>query len=52
MHLKQLPGLAIQRLMEKGYGFGAEGDWKVAAMVRLMKSHDSRHERCKRNINA
>ncbi len=35
--LKQLPGLAIQRLEEKGYGFGAEGDWKVAAMVRLMK---------------
>ena len=35
--LKQLPGLAIQRLMEKGYGFGAEGDWKVAAMVRMMK---------------
>ena len=30
--LKQLPGLAIQRLMEKGYGFGAEGDWKTAAM--------------------
>ena len=35
--LKQLPGLAIQRLMEKGYGFGGEGDWKTAAMVRLMK---------------
>lgn len=35
--LKQLPGLSIQRLMQKGYGFGAEGDWKVAAMVRLMK---------------
>lgn len=35
--LSQLPGLAIQRLMEKGYGFGAEGDWKTAAMVRLMK---------------
>ena len=35
--LKQLPGLAIQRLEEKGYGFGAEGDWKVASMVRLMK---------------
>ena len=35
--LKQLPGLAIQRLMEKGYGFGAEGDWKVAALVRLFK---------------
>ena len=35
--LKQRPGLAIQRLMEKGYGFGAEGDWKTAAMVRVMK---------------
>ena len=35
--LQQLPGLAMQRLMEKGYGFGAEGDWKTAAMVRLMK---------------
>ncbi len=35
--LRQLPGLAIQRLEEKGYGFGAEGDWKVAAMVRIMK---------------
>lgn len=35
--MKQLPGLAIQRLMEKGYGFGGEGDWKTAAMVRLMK---------------
>ena len=34
--LKQLPGLAMQRLMEKGYGFGAEGDWKTAAMVRVM----------------
>ncbi len=36
-YLKQLPGLAIQRLMEKGYGFGAEGDWKTAALVRIMK---------------
>lgn len=35
--LQQLPGLAIQRLMAKGYGFGGEGDWKTAAMVRLMK---------------
>ena len=35
--MKQLPGLAIQRLMADGYGFGAEGDWKTAAMVRLMK---------------
>jgi len=35
--MKQLPGMAIQRLMEKGYGFGAEGDWKTAAMDRLIK---------------
>ena len=35
--LKQLPGLATQRMMEKGYGFGPEGDWKVAAMVRTLK---------------
>jgi len=35
--LPQLPGLASQRLMESGYGFGAEGDWKTAAMVRAMK---------------
>jgi len=35
--LKQLPGLASQRLMAKGYGFGAEGDWKTAALLRFMK---------------
>ena len=35
--LKQLPGLAVQRLMAKGYGFGAEGDWKTSALVRSMK---------------
>jgi L-arabinose isomerase len=35
--LKQLPGIAVQRLMAKGYGFGAEGDWKTAALVRSMK---------------
>ena len=35
--LKQLPGLPIQRLMADGYGFGAEGDWKTAALVRSMK---------------
>lgn len=35
--LKQLPGLASQDLMRQGYGFGAEGDWKVAAMLRVMK---------------
>lgn len=35
--LDQLPGLAIQRLMADGYGFGGEGDWKTAAMVRLLK---------------
>ncbi|MDF2633677.1 MAG: L-arabinose isomerase [Pelosinus sp.] len=35
--LSQLPGLASQRLMAAGYGFGAEGDWKTAALVRAMK---------------
>lgn len=35
--LKQLPGLAVQRLMQQGYGFGAEGDWKTAALLRIMK---------------
>jgi len=35
--LNQLPGLAVQRLMEKGYGFGAEGDWKTSALTRVMK---------------
>jgi L-arabinose isomerase len=35
--LAQLPGLAVQRLMADGYGYGAEGDWKHAALVRAMK---------------
>ena len=35
--LKQLPGIAVQRLMADGYGFGAEGDWKTAALLRSMK---------------
>ncbi|MCU0283405.1 MAG: L-arabinose isomerase [Candidatus Nanopelagicales bacterium] len=35
--LRQLPGLAVQRLMAKGYGFGAEGDWKTAILVRAAK---------------
>ena len=35
--MEQLPGLASQHLMAQGYGYGGEGDWKVAAMVRLMK---------------
>ena len=35
--LPQLPGLAVQRLMEQGYGFGGEGDWKTAMLVRSMK---------------
>lgn len=35
--LSQLPGIAVQRLMADGYGFGAEGDWKTAALVRAMK---------------
>ncbi|WP_043558810.1 L-arabinose isomerase [Actinomyces israelii] len=35
--LRQLPGLAVQRLMAAGYGFGAEGDWKTALLVRAAK---------------
>ncbi|HXX64341.1 MAG TPA: L-arabinose isomerase [Bacteroidota bacterium] len=35
--LAQLPGLAVQRLMADGYGFGAEGDWKTAGLIRAMK---------------
>jgi L-arabinose isomerase len=35
--LPQLPGIAVQHLMQDGYGFGAEGDWKTAALVRAMK---------------
>lgn len=35
--MTQLPGMAVQRLMSEGYGFGAEGDWKTAALVRAMK---------------
>src|SRR6266403_2727667 len=36
--LKQLPGLAVKRLMAEGYGFGGEGDWKTCALVRAMKA--------------
>jgi L-arabinose isomerase len=35
--LRQLPGIAVQRLMADGYGFGAEGDWKTAALLRIIK---------------
>ena len=35
--MKQLPGIATQRLMADGYGFGGEGDWKTPALVRAMK---------------
>jgi L-arabinose isomerase len=35
--LAQLPGIGVQRLMAEGYGFGAEGDWKAAALVRILK---------------
>jgi L-arabinose isomerase len=35
--MHQLPGIAVQRLMDDGYGFGAEGDWKTAGLVRAMK---------------
>src|SRR5690606_17655488 len=36
--LRQLPGLAVQRLMADGYGFGAEGDWKTCALLRAAKT--------------
>jgi L-arabinose isomerase len=36
--LRQLPGLAVQRLMADGYGFGGEGDWKTAALGAILKS--------------
>ncbi len=36
--LKQLPGLAVQRLMAMGYGFGGEGDWKTSALGAILKS--------------
>ena len=39
--LDQLPGLASQRLMAKGYGFGAEGDWKTAALLRAFKTMEA-----------
>ncbi|CAK7192367.1 L-arabinose isomerase [Commensalibacter sp. Nvir] len=35
--LKQLPGIAAQRLMQQGYGFGGEGDWKTSAFLRTIK---------------
>ena len=35
--LRQLPGLAVQRLMADGYGFGGEGDWKTSVMLRTLK---------------
>jgi L-arabinose isomerase len=40
--LRQLPGLAVQRLMADGYGFGAEGDWKTAMMLAAIKAMGSR----------
>ena len=43
--LAQLPGLAVQRLMRDGYGFGAEGDWKTSALVRAMKVMNAGLER-------
>ena len=36
--LRQLPGLAVQRLMADGYGFGGEGDWKTSAFLRIVKA--------------
>ena len=40
--MEQLPGLASQHLMSKGYGYGGEGDWKVAAMTAIMKAMGDR----------
>jgi L-arabinose isomerase len=43
--LRQLPGLAVQRMMAEGYGFGGEGDWKTSVMlhtIKAMGSNDSR----------
>src|SRR5207253_1981393 len=34
---RQLPGIAVQRLMADGYGFGGEGDWKTAVLLRILK---------------
>ncbi|MDT7711367.1 MAG: L-arabinose isomerase, partial [Pseudonocardiales bacterium] len=42
--LRQLPGLAVQRLMADGYGFGGEGDWKTSAMLRVLKVMSSGRE--------
>ena len=39
--LRQLPGLAVQRLMADGYGFAGEGDWKTAALLSIIKAMDS-----------
>lgn len=41
--LKQLPGLAVQRLMADGYGFGGEGDWKTSALGAILKSMTPKH---------
>ena len=46
--LPQLPGLAVQRLMGDGFGFAGEGDWKTAALVRVMKIDGGRPAR--RNV--
>ena len=41
--LDKIPGWASQRLMSEGYGFGAEGDWKTAALFRTMWVYEPRH---------
>jgi L-arabinose isomerase len=43
--LRQLPGLAVQRLMAEGYGFGGEGDWKTSVMLHTIKAMGSDGER-------
>jgi L-arabinose isomerase len=43
--LRQLPGLAVQRLMADGYGFGGEGDWKTSVLVRTLKAMSAGSDR-------
>ena len=46
--LRQLPGIAVQRLMADGYGFGAEGDWKTSILLRIRQGHG--HGPARRNV--
>jgi len=43
--MEELPGIASQHLMSRGYGYGAEGDWKTGAMDSYYQSHDAGSQR-------